>query len=118
MIDVVFTPMTLDVLDHVAALESVAGDTHWSRAQLEKELHLPMARFFVLRHGMNILGYGGYWKVGEEAQVTNLAIHPQYRQAGRGHDLLSALMERAREEGCRFATLEVRSSNHAAQALY
>ena len=118
MIDVIVTPLTPDILDQVSDLENVAGDTRWSRTQFEKEMQLPMSRFFVLRQGSNILGYGGYWKVGEEAQITNLAIHPQYRQAGRGHDLLSALLDRAREEGCRVATLEVRSGNQAAQALY
>ena len=118
MIDIILTPLTPDVIERVATLESLAGDAHWSRAQFEKELHLLMSRFFVLRMGPDILGYGGYWKVGEEAQVTNLAIDPHYRQSGRGHDLLTSLLERAREEGCRFATLEVRSGNSAAQALY
>jgi len=111
-------PLTLNDIGPVSALEQAAGDVGWSRAQFEKELTMAISRFFVLRDGPNILGYGGYWKVGDEAQITNLVIQPEERRRGHGQGLLENLLERARQEGCRRATLEVRRRNSTAQILY
>ena len=111
-------PMRAEDLDAVAVLEKTGGDVGWSRAQFEQELVLPLSRFLVLREGINILGYGGFWKVEDEAQVTNIVIQPGLRRQGHGRRLLEALIDQARKESCRFITLEVRSQNVAAQAMY
>jgi ribosomal-protein-alanine N-acetyltransferase len=111
-------PLTPESLDAVAGIETHASDTHWSRAQFEKELSSPIARFFVLQEQRNILGYGGYWKVGDDAQITNLVVPPTQRRQGIGQHLLDYLLDRAKAEGCRTASLEVRSRNQAALALY
>ena len=116
--NITLAPLTTDAIDPVFAIEQEAGDARWSRSQFEKELTLPISRFFVLREGPNILGYGGYWKVGDEAQITNLAVHPGARRQGMGNRLLEHLLSLARSETCRHATLEVRSHNEAALALY
>ena len=116
--NVVVKPLTRNALDPVAGIERVAGEARWSRAQFEKELSSQISRFFVLQKGCNILGYGGYWKVDEEAQITNLVISPAARRRGMGRLLLKHLLERAAAEGCRAVTLEVRGRNQAAQALY
>ena len=110
--------MTSDHLSPVASLEQTAGDVHWSLAQFEKELNSTISRFFVQREGSNILGYGGYWKAGDEAQLTNLVIAPPLRRQSLGKKLLGHLLDQALAEGCRTFTLEVRSRNAAAQALY
>src|SRR3989338_10987232 len=106
--NVVVKPLTPNALDPVAGIERVAGEARWSRAQFEKELSSQISRFFVLQKGCNILGYGGYWKVDEEAQITNLVISPAARRRGMGRLLLKHLLERAAAEGCRAVTLEVR----------
>ncbi|MFA5975768.1 MAG: ribosomal protein S18-alanine N-acetyltransferase [Elusimicrobiota bacterium] len=105
-------------LESVAALENRAGDVRWSRAQFEKELSLPMSRFFVMTQDHALLGYGGYWKVGLEAQIINLVIEPKDRRQGSGERLLRFLLEQARSEACQRCSLDVRASNHAALSLY
>jgi ribosomal-protein-alanine N-acetyltransferase len=105
-------------LDAVSELEQVAGDVHWSREQFERELKKPFSRFFVLRDGNDIVGYGGYWKAGDEAQIANLVVRLEYRRRGFGQRLLSSLLEHASSEGCGRSTLEVRSANLAALRLY
>lgn len=110
--------LSVERLDPVVALEQVAGDVHWSRAHFEKELSSSVSRFFVLLRRGNILGYGGFWKVADEAQITNLVIAPQERRRGHGRYLLEQLLTHAQAEGCRVSRLEVRRQNQAAIALY
>jgi ribosomal-protein-alanine N-acetyltransferase len=116
--NLVIEPLRQQDIDSVSALEQAAGDVGWSRSSFEKELTLQMSRFFVLREGSNILGYGGFWKVVDEAQITNLVIAPAVRRRGHGKGLLDHLIAHARQEGCRRITLEVRRLNSTAQMLY
>jgi ribosomal-protein-alanine N-acetyltransferase len=64
------------------------------------------------------LGYAGAWCLVDEIHISTIAVHPQWRGRGLGELLLIALLERGAEQGARRATLEVRVSNSAAQALY
>jgi [ribosomal protein S18]-alanine N-acetyltransferase len=110
-------PLDSDHLDQVAAIEAKDGTAHWSRAQFEKELAGEFRRFFVVIDD-DILGYGGYWKAGPEAQVTNLVVKQESRCRGIGRRLLEFILDCARGEECTACTLEVRQSNGHAQALY
>ena len=112
------SPFTDQWVSAAAVLEATAGTVAWSRAQFERELTLPISRFFVLHEGEELLGYAGYWKVADEAQITNLVVRPDYRRKGLAVRLLRHLLPLARAEGCRRSLLEVRSRNEAALALY
>lgn len=111
-------PALPDDLDELTALEQRWGDVHWSRAQFSQELAGAQSRLRVLRLDGKLCGFGGYWRVADEAQVTNLVVTPEYRRLGFGMHLLSALLEEACREHCRRATLEVRATNEAACGLY
>lgn len=65
-----------------------------------------------------LVGLGCLWAILEEAHITLLAIHPDYRQQGLGQIVLLGLLSTARRRGLERATLEVRVSNAAAIALY
>jgi len=65
-----------------------------------------------------VLGYGGFWMIVDEAHISTLAVHPEWREKGLGELLLVALIEAAVLRGAVEATLEVRVSNLVAQALY
>ncbi|MEW5717504.1 MAG: ribosomal protein S18-alanine N-acetyltransferase, partial [Chloroflexota bacterium] len=54
----------------------------------------------------------------DEAHISTVATHPQWRRQGIGELLIIAMIERAAEIGARLMTLEVRVSNVDAQALY
>jgi ribosomal-protein-alanine N-acetyltransferase len=120
-------PLAQEHLDDAAAIEERDGDAHWTRAQFEKELSGEFRRFFIvqgsdpergLTPAVDILGYGGYWKAGPEAQITNLVVQKDQRCQGLGRRLLEFLLDCARGEECTMCTLEVRQSNTHAQALY
>jgi [ribosomal protein S18]-alanine N-acetyltransferase len=113
-------PLEADQLDAVTAIEAKDGDAHWARAQFEKELSGEFRRFFVVVESdpPDILGYGGYWKAGPEAQITNLVVRQESRCRGIGKRLLEFILDCARGEGCVTCTLEVRATNAHAQLLY
>jgi [ribosomal protein S18]-alanine N-acetyltransferase len=68
-------------------------------------------------HGL-IVGFAGLWLMIDEAHITTIANHPDYRGRGVGELLLNSLIGIAHEVGARRVTLEVRVSNGVAQSLY
>ncbi len=113
-------PLEADHLESVTAIEEKDGDAHWSRAQFEKELAGEFKRFFVVMEppAADILAYGGYWKAGPEAQITNIVVRQESRCKGIGKRLLEFILDCARSEACTTCTLEVRQGNAHAQSLY
>ncbi|MCX6031334.1 MAG: GNAT family N-acetyltransferase [Chloroflexi bacterium] len=65
-----------------------------------------------------ILAYGGFWLMADEAHIATVASHPDWRGCGLGEWLTVALLEAAIARGARLATLEVRAGNTPAQQLY
>ena len=66
----------------------------------------------------SIVGYAGLWLMTDEAHITTIAVDPDFQGNGIGELLLVALIDRARQIGARWLTLEVRVSNDVAQRLY
>jgi ribosomal-protein-alanine N-acetyltransferase len=64
------------------------------------------------------LGYGCVWAILDEAHITILGVHPEYRRQGFGDVLIYGLFLAAHQRGLTRATLEVSTQNHAAIALY
>ena len=54
----------------------------------------------------------------DESHITNIAIHPNYRKQGIASKLLEEFLNYCKSQGCIAYTLEVRSGNKAARALY
>ncbi len=65
-----------------------------------------------------LAGYIGIKAVLDEADITNVAVHPDHRRQGIGKQLLEKLLRQAAAEGVCRIFLEVRTSNAAARALY
>jgi len=65
-----------------------------------------------------LLGLGCLWAIADEAHITILAVHPDYRRLGLGQILLITLLKFACQRKLKWATLEVRASNQAAISLY
>lgn len=111
--------MQLADVDGVTEIERQAFITPWSRDSFVRELTENIyAHYMVARAGQRVVGYAGMWVVLDEAHVTNVAVHPDWRGRKVGERLMAALMEQARRLGATRMTLEVRASNHVAQSLY
>lgn len=106
-------------LDRVMAIEQLSYQTPWSRGSFEREVSdNPTATYIVVERDGEVCGYAGMWVLLDEAHVTNIAVHPEYRRQGLGHGMLAELARRAEQLGVHQLTLEVRPSNHSAQSLY
>ncbi|MBS2010456.1 MAG: ribosomal protein S18-alanine N-acetyltransferase [Cyanobacteria bacterium SZAS TMP-1] len=116
------TTLTLSDLEQVMEIEPVAfGSHHWSRQSFMNELLNPKGFYFAARDAEDgsLLGYSGFWLIaGEEAHITTLAVHPDYRRLYIGEKLLIHDVIQARKVGAHWVTLEVRVSNDSAQRLY
>ena len=66
----------------------------------------------------SILGYGGLWKIDDEAHISTIAIDPVQRGKGFGEILLAGMFGKALQLKARYIVLEVRVSNAVAQSLY
>ena len=66
----------------------------------------------------SIVGFAGLWLMVDEAHITTIAMHPDYRRQGLGEFMLASLIDISYDIGAKWVTLEVRVSNYAAQNLY
>ena len=124
-----FDPMILADLPEVARLEKIIFSDPWSENLYGNELRSnPLSFYWVLRPDPNwpahldpappILGYCGYWVMGEECHIVNIATHPDWRGRGLGQRMMDDMLARMVDQGVTEVTLEVRAGNVPAIALY
>jgi ribosomal-protein-alanine N-acetyltransferase len=106
-------------LDAILSLEQSSFSIPWTRAVLEPELaeddrHQPV---LALLDGEPI-GFALVWVIADERHLVNFAVDPGHRRKGIGREMLSGIIGRARDDGARLVTLEVRSTNEPARELY
>jgi ribosomal-protein-alanine N-acetyltransferase len=116
--------MQLEDVTAVLAIDALSFPTPMKESLLQYELsENRLAHYQVLVQrlsggGEQVIGYAGYWLLGDEVHVSTIAVHPELRGRRLGELLLLNLLLLAYERPARLATLEVRQSNEAAQQLY
>jgi ribosomal-protein-alanine N-acetyltransferase len=107
-------------LDAIEAIERLSFPAPWARQAFADELLRPWARLDILRHGATdrVVAFCNYWLVADELHILNVAVHPEERRRGHAARLLRHMLDEARRQAARVASLEVRVSNLAAAALY
>ena len=111
--------MTLEDLPGVLIVEQESFSQPWSRAAFEGELASPIAYYLVAVDGAGtILGYGGFWGILDQGDITNVAVRRDSRRRGVGRLLLEKLVHLALLRGTSALNLEVRASNREAIGLY
>ncbi|MCX5781233.1 MAG: ribosomal protein S18-alanine N-acetyltransferase [Elusimicrobia bacterium] len=113
-----FQRLTKHNLESVLEIEKLSFKNPWNKEMFEKEITLEISNFFVAEISEKIVGYGGFWKMGEEADIVNIAVHPDFRSKGLGKKILEFILESAKKDGIKKVFLEVRSQNTSAQSLY
>ena len=106
-------------IDTVTEIEKLSFDTPWSRESFISEIEKnDFAQYLVAKIGDKVVGYAGMWFILDETHITNIAVHPDYRDIGIGDKLIKAVIESTKENGLRSITLEVRNTNKKAIYLY
>ncbi|GET40487.1 ribosomal protein S18-alanine N-acetyltransferase [Microseira wollei] len=116
-------PITAEMLPAVVELDRLCFNGLWTQEAYQRELEGPNSDLLVLSipeadNNLPILAVGCQWAIVDEAHITMVAVHPQYRGQGLGQALLFGLLKSARTRGMERATLEVRESNTTALSLY
>ncbi|HEY1455969.1 MAG TPA: ribosomal protein S18-alanine N-acetyltransferase [Candidatus Dormibacteraeota bacterium] len=66
----------------------------------------------------SIIGYGGMWRMYDEAHVTTIGVRHDIQHRGYGRILFAGLVQAAYDMGAKWVTLEVRTSNENAMKMY
>ena len=106
-------------INHVMEVEKSSFTSPWTKEifyqEIEKNSH---AHYFVVESNEQVIGYAGMWIVVDDAQITNIAIKPDYRGFRIGERLFQHIYQHAIQNGVKRLSLEVRASNYVAQRLY
>lgn len=113
-----FEPLRYEHLRQMAQIEQEAFDQPWSERMFIPEVEDENAYYLVGVRGDEVICYGGFHKVLDEAHITNIAVRADSRGRGIGTLLMSELISRARMLGVKYMTLEVRNNNENAIKLY
>lgn len=107
--------------EHLAAvteLERICFGSQWTATNFRRELDNPRCCYFVAELPGHVAGYLGYWQILEEAHITSLGVHPDFRRQHVAQLLLCRMLEECAGKGIKWLTLEVKASNLQAQNLY
>ncbi len=104
-------------LPQVIAIERRSFPTPWSLAMFVLELSKPGGVCLAARRDGELIGYLVCSRYDTVWHVMNVSVDPARRRTGVATALLRELLARVGDAGARF-TLEVRTSNTAAIALY
>lgn len=111
-------PMKSEHISEIAEIESRCFSMPWTEKSLSDELDNENAHFLSAVFDGKVIGYIGIIEICGEADITNVAVLPEYRRCGIGEMLMKEAENGAVERNCESITLEVRVSNKAAISLY
>jgi ribosomal-protein-alanine N-acetyltransferase len=127
----------------LADLDQICFSVPWSRSAFESDLSDPANKVYLVweahysaaepaagiapadvniilmkNRNSRIIGYGGFWQIVDDAEIMNIAIHPEWRRLHLAGELLTAMVESAKARKLNTMSLEVRTGNQAAFNLY
>lgn len=111
-------PMTLADLESVLAIEESCFPDPWKDYQFKNELTAKAAFLFVMLELGKVIAYGDIWLTFDSADITNIAVHPNWQGKGYGKKMLCYLLKFAQKEAVADVHLEVNVNNSAAFQLY
>ena len=114
-----------DLLE-VVQIEEQSGLSRWGWAAYYAELQGANRELMLVARTAKsaivdsapIAGYIVARETAGELHINNFAVRPEFRRRGIGATLLNQVLDEARRRKANAAFLEVRSTNHVAQALY
>ena len=111
--------MNTNDISAVAEIEKQCFSQPWSEKSFSDSILREDTLFLVCElTDKNIVGYMGMYLSFDEANVTNVAVSPQYRKMGIGEQLVANAKTNAKDASIQTIFLEVRVSNIPAISLY
>lgn len=112
--------MTLADVDRVCVLEETAFSMPWHKESFVEMIENKDALYLVADDEQSgVIGCCGVRSIVGEGDITNVVVHPDFRQKGVAYEMLTQLLLRGEQDfGIKEFTLEVRYSNIGAIHLY
>lgn len=112
--------MDLADVDRVCVLEEMAFSMPWHKESFIEMIENKDALYLVAEDSdAGVIGCCGMRSIVGEGDISNVVVHPDFRQKGVAHSMLTQLLSRGTEDfGIKEFTLEVRCSNMSAIHLY
>lgn len=118
-IELVLRPAEPKDVAEIADIEKICFAAPWTEDAIYKEIASnPLAHYIIGEIDGKVAGYVGFWQILDEGHITNVAVRPEFRGKHIGSALIGVMIEIGRQLGITRHTLEVRSSNEPAKALY
>ena len=108
MNDIIFDSLKPKYLDSLSALEKMCFSIPWSRKLFENDISNKNAHYVLAVLNDKVIGYCGLYKVLDEADITNIAVHPEFRRQGLAGRILQNIIEHCKLNKITKITLEVR----------
>ena len=105
-------------VSQVAALERICFADPWSEMSIASELQNLWSYWLVALEDDRVIGYVGTQSSIDEADIMNVAVHPDFRRQGIAEALINRLVADLKERDIYALLLEVRVSNMPAITLY
>ncbi len=109
------------VLDQLAAIEKVCfGKDAWNKDMILSSIRQSCTQIWAAKdmQSSKIFAYAILYQAGDEGDIANIAVLPDYRRMGIGSMLLDTMLQQAKDAEVRSVYLEVRQSNIPAIQLY
>ncbi len=105
-------------VDDVDLINRLSFSDPWSKKLIAEDMSNPKCYYVVAVEDGQAVGYAGITDIAGEANITNIAVHPDWRRRGIGEILLDNLIQYCIANNLLLITLEVRKSNISAVSLY
>ena len=110
-------PATVADIPALASLDQQTNPHPWTANQFQAAHQPPIRTLLIAENDQQIIGYIAWQHIQDEIELPLIATAPSHRQQGIASQLMQQLIATAQQHHARII-LEVRASNHIAQALY
>lgn len=115
--------MEVEDVERVLPIAAETAYNPWSKKMILEEMAHPFSYCFIIHQRTEsketlLLGFLCFRQIGEESELLNLCIHPEFRQQGLGKKLMSFYIDFCEKMGANKYFLEVNISNAPAIHLY
>lgn len=110
-------PATVADIPALASLDQQTNPHPWTANQFQAAHRPPIHTLLIAERDQQIIGYIAWQHIQDEIELHLIATAPSHRQQGIASQLMQQLIATAQQHHARII-LEVRASNHIAQALY
>lgn len=120
--ELVIKKMETRDLDEVLEMETSSSQNPWSKNMFVAEMKNPFSYCFIIKmKGIakhQVIGYICFRNIGDESELLDICVHPQYRQMNIGKKLMQFYISFCGKMKTKAFYLEVNTSNQSAVHLY